>query len=96
MLVLTIHAIFQPPVKVATVPAHQPSTATAPAAATAAQNMEYKFVELLSCRFMASSEEVVRAQVGGWVVRWVWQQPSLGAAPSCHHCLSVCWELVPW
>jgi hypothetical protein len=31
------------------------------------QNMEYKFVELLSCRFMASSEEVVRAQVGGCV-----------------------------
>lgn len=27
------------------------------------QNMEYKFVELLSCRFAASSEDVVRQQV---------------------------------
>ncbi|GAX76205.1 hypothetical protein CEUSTIGMA_g3649.t1 [Chlamydomonas eustigma] len=27
------------------------------------QNMEYKFVELLSCRFMASPEDVVRQQV---------------------------------
>ncbi|KAJ9523723.1 hypothetical protein QJQ45_020146 [Haematococcus lacustris] len=27
------------------------------------QNMEYKFVELLSCRYVASSEEMVRAQV---------------------------------
>lgn len=29
------------------------------------QNMEYKFVELLSCRFFASPEDMVRAQVGG-------------------------------
>ena len=27
------------------------------------QNMEYKFVELLSCRFQASSEEHVKQQV---------------------------------
>ena len=28
------------------------------------QNMEYKFVELLSCAFVAADEELVRAQVG--------------------------------
>lgn len=27
--------------------------------------MEYKFVELLSCRFLASKEDVVRQQVRG-------------------------------
>jgi hypothetical protein len=28
-----------------------------------AQNMEYKFVELLSCQFQACSEELVRQQI---------------------------------
>lgn len=28
------------------------------------QNMEYKFLELLSCAFVASPEDMVRAQVG--------------------------------
>jgi hypothetical protein len=27
------------------------------------QNMEYKFIELLSCEFTASSEEVIRQQI---------------------------------
>lgn len=28
-----------------------------------AQNMEYKFIELLSCDFLQSSEEVIRQQM---------------------------------
>lgn len=49
------NTVFSPPT---------PIPLTYPTIHCIAQNMEYKFVELLSCRFFASSEEVVRAQVG--------------------------------
>ena len=41
------------------------------------QNMEYKFVELLSCKFTASPEDVVRQQVG-WLAVNGWRLEDVG------------------